>query len=175
MKITISSLPGAGSSTAARLLASAFHIPRIDAGDLWDEIAAERNLDVLGLNRAAEKDRSIDIALDEKMLEYARSSGDLLLEARLIGWLCKRHGIPAFKVWVACPLLVRAERVATRERAETKQIVRETEEREASEAKRFQMYYGIDIYDLSAYDLIVDSEKLEPTGIVERIRERLPH
>ena len=173
MKITISSLPGAGSSTAARLLAKQLNIPRIDAGEIWDAIAAERGLDVLGLNLAAEKDKSIDVALDEKMLEYARAPGDRLLEARLIGWLCAQHHIDALKVWVECPLPIRAARVAAREHADLTTMIGETETRETSEAKRYKMFYDIDMHDLSIYDLVIDSSQRAPEAIVDAVVAQL--
>lgn len=174
MLITLSSLPGAGSSTAAKLLAKRLGIPRIDAGDIWDAVAAERKMSVLELNLAAERDKSIDTALDEKMLGYARAPGDRLLEARLIGWFCHRNFIPALKVWVDCSLSIRAERIAAREHADAATMEEETRRRETSEAKRYQTYYGIDISDCSIYDLIVDSATKSPKEIVDAIMAKLP-
>lgn len=169
MKVTISSLPGAGSSTIARLLAKELNLGRIDAGEIWDRMAKARRQNVLTLNLEAEKDNSIDYALDEKMLEYAQSSNNLLLEGRLCGWLCYKNKIPAFKVWFSCFPNVRAKRIASRERADFNKILKETLAREESEAKRFKMYYSIDINDLSIYDLVIDTSNMTPDEIVRFI------
>jgi len=40
----------------------------------------------------------------------------------------------------------------------------ETRTREESEARRYKMYYNIDINDLSAYDLVVDSGRFDEAG-----------
>lgn len=173
MKITISSLPGAGSSTIARLLAERLNIKRIDAGEIWDKIAAKRRTDLLGLSALAEKDKSIDLELDKKMLEYAKRNENLLLEGRLCGWQCYQNKIPAFKIWLKCPQDIRVKRVALREKQNFKKILKETQRREQSEEKRYKNYYNIDINDLSIYDLIVDSSKMKPDEIVRFILKKL--
>lgn len=173
MRITISSLPGAGSSTIARLLAKKLHIKRIDAGEIWDKMAAERRTDLLGLSALAETNKLIDLELDKKMLEYAKRKENLLLEGRLCGWQCCQNKIPAFKIWLKCPQGVRAKRVALREKQNFKKILKETQQREQSEAKRYNKYYNIDINDLSIYDLVVDSSKMKPDEIVGCILKKL--
>lgn len=173
IRITLSSLPGAGSSTLARGLASKLKIKRVDAGEIWDGMARERNTDVLGLNLIAEKDKSIDLGLDKKMLELAKESKGILLEGRIIGWLCHKNKIPAFKIWLRCPLEIRASRIAGREKKDYDQILKETKAREQSEAKRYKELYNIDINDFSIYDLVVDSARTKPDEIVRYILNKL--
>lgn len=55
----------------------------------------------------------------------------------------------------------RAQRLG--EQAETPMELRE---REKSDASRYQDYYGIDITDLSIYDLVVDTGTLSEEGDV---------
>jgi len=169
MKISISSLPGAGSSTVARLLAKKLGIQRIDAGEIWDEIAKKYNSNVLDLNLEAEKNKSIDLKIDQKMLSYAKNKKDIILEGRLCGWLCHKNHIPVFKIWLKCPLSARSLRIAQREKNDFNKILKETKQREKSEAKRYKMYYNIDINDISIYDLVIDSLKMTPDEIVRFI------
>ena len=42
-------------------------------------------------------------------------------------------------------------------------------ERQASEAKRYMMYYNIDINDMSVYDLVVNTDELDPDGVIDAI------
>jgi predicted cytidylate kinase len=173
MKITISGFPGSGSSTIARKLAEKLDFKYVNAGDIWDEMSKERNTDVLGLNIMGETDPSIDKELDEKMLKHAKEEGNILLEGRIIGWLCSQNNIDAFKTWLAAPINIRAGRISRREKADFQRTKKETEEREKSEAKRYKKYYNIDIKDLSVYDLVVDSSKKTPKEIVGFILDKL--
>lgn len=173
MKITLSSLPGAGSSTVARLLAKKLNIQRIDAGEVWDEIAKEHHLDIIQLGYLAEKDESIDLKLDKEMLSYAKDDKNLILEGRLCSWLCHQNKIPAFKIWLKCPLKIRVKRVSQREKVNFKKTFKETKRRQESEEKRYKKYYHIDINDLSIYDLVIDSSKMTPDKIVGCILEKI--
>jgi cytidylate kinase len=64
---------------------------------------------------------------------------------------------------------VRADRVAQREGKSREQALQEMLAREASERKRYQEIYGIDLDDLSPYDLILDSSRWPPEAIVETL------
>jgi cytidylate kinase len=46
-------------------------------------------------------------------------------------------------------------------------------EREECEAERYRSWYGIDLKDMSVYDLVVDTSKLIPEEIVELIVSRM--
>lgn len=173
MKITIGGLPGSGTSTAAKQLARQLKLQHIDAGDIWDEMAAARNTDVTGLNLLGESDPSIDKELDERMLEYAKTRDNVILEGRLIGWLSHKNSLDNIKIWFDCPMGVRVKRVKKREGDNLAEIKADTIKRENSEAKRYKEYYDIDIKDLSIYDLVVDSSVKTPPEIVEFVLQKL--
>jgi cytidylate kinase len=64
------------------------------------------------------------------------------------------------KVWIKAPVLTRVKRIQRRERSISfDDELMKTVEREKSEALRYKNYYGIDITDLSIYDIVIDSEK----------------
>ena len=71
----------------------------------------------------------------------------------------------------ALAALVREEfaRIGIREEQELKHAVEETNARQASEAKRYMMYYNIDINDRSVYDLIINTDNLTPDEVLQRI------
>lgn len=169
MIITISGLAGSGTSSVARILSRKLKIKYIDAGDIWDKQALEKNTNVVGLAKIAESDDSIDRKLDETMLNYAKNEKDIILEGRLIGALCSKEKIKAFKIWLDAPINVRVERINWREKKGLKKITEETKIREESNAKRYKKYYNIDILDKSSYDLVISSEKLNPEKISELI------
>lgn len=173
MKITIGGLPGSGSSTVAHILSKRLNIKHIEAGDIWDIMAREKKTDVLGLNLLAEKDKSIDQELDKRMLALARKKDDLILEGRIIGALCVKNDIPAFKIWVTAPIDARVKRICRREKTSFEETKKITQAREKSEAKRYLQYYNIDISDKSLYDLVIDSEKMTAKDISELILRTL--
>lgn len=173
MKITIGGLPGSGTSTIARQLAHKLKLQHIDAGDIWDEMAAARNTDVTGLNLLGESDPSIDKELDERMLGYAKTKNNVILEGRLIGWLSHQNNLDNFKIWLDCPLDTRIQRVKRREQDNVAEIKADTMKRENSEVKRYKKYYDIDIADHSIYDLVVDSSDKTPSEIVEFVLQKL--
>lgn len=61
-------------------------------------------------------------------------------------------------------LRTRAGRISKRESKLLDDAMQETRIREESEARRYKMYYNIDINDLSAYDLIVDTGRFDEAG-----------
>ena len=173
MLITIGGLPGSGSSTVAKKLAEKTGLKHIDAGDIWEKMARERKTDTLGLNFLAEKNKSIDKELDTRMLDYAMKKKNLILEGRIIGALCAKKNIPAFKIWFTAPRDVRVKRICQREKTSFLKTKEKTKAREKSEAKRYLELYGIDISDFSIYDLIVSSEKMTPDEILKFILKQL--
>jgi cytidylate kinase len=75
-----------------------------------------------------------------------------------------------FKIWLDAPLAVRARRIADREDKPVDRAREETRARAESEARRYREYYGIDIEDLSIYDLVLNTARLDPDGVVEALR-----
>lgn len=156
MLVTISGLPGSGTSTASRAVATALGLDHLDGGQVFRALAAEKGLDLAEFGRMAEADPSIDLELDTRLAERGRT-GDVVLESRLAGWIARNEGLVGLRVWLACDDGERARRVAEREGRTPNEARRLNEAREASEAQRYRDYYAIDIADLTIYDLIVDT------------------
>ncbi|HRW37011.1 MAG: AAA family ATPase [Acidimicrobiales bacterium] len=165
MLITLSGLPGSGTSTVARSAATRLGLAHLDGGTVFRSLAAEHGLSLAEFARLAEADASIDRSLDDRLLDRARD-GHVLLESRLAGWLATRGGLDALRVWIACDDRERARRVAGREGHDLDAAVTANAEREASERQRYQDFYGIDLTDLGIYDLVIDSTSSGPDEIV---------
>lgn len=168
MLITLSGLPGSGTSTVARAAASRLGLAHLDGGTVFRTLASEHGLSLSDFARLAEADESIDRSLDDRLLARARD-GDVLLESRLAGWLATRGEVDALRAWISCDDRERARRVAGREGAELEAALAANAEREASERTRYLGYYGIDLTDLSIYDLVIDSTATPPEEIVEQL------
>ncbi len=168
MLVTISGPAGSGKSTAAAALAEALGYDHVSGGDIFRELADERGLTPLELNRRAEEDGEIDRDLDRRLREIAATRDGVVLESRLAGWMAGEHA--DFRVWLDAPLSVRAERIADREDKSVEVARSETEQRSESEARRYREYYGIDIEELTIYDLALNTARLTPEAVLEVIR-----
>lgn len=173
MRITISGPPGSGKTTTCKMLSEALGVKAVVFGQFFREMAAERKLTLGEFSALAEKDPEIDKKIDSKILEVARSNADIILESRLSAYLLSRNNIPAFKIYLSASPKTRMTRVGTREGESIDQAVKKTLERQASEAKRYKMYYDIDIDDLSVYDLVVSTDNLTPKEVTKKILESL--
>lgn len=166
MIITLSGLPGSGTTTIAKIVASQFKLRLVSAGDTFREMAAERNMTLSEFGKLAESNTEIDQAIDQRQTKIAKEEDDILVEGRLSGWMVKNADL---KIWLKTPIEVRCKRIAKRDGMPLEQAMRETKEREGSEAKRYHKHYGINIDDLSPYDLIIDSSKWDSNGVAEII------
>lgn len=171
MLITLSGLPGSGTSTAARAIVAAIGLDHVDGGTMFRTLAAEAGLGLAEFSARAEGDETIDRALDDRLTARAREGG-VLLESRLAGWLAHRAGLRGLYVWVHCDEKERARRVAARDGGDPDVTLEVNRVREASEAHRYRTYYDIDIGDRSIYSMVVDSTSSGPLEVAELVIDR---
>ena len=86
MLVTISGPAGSGKSTAAAALAEALDYDHVSGGDIFRDLAVERGITPLELNKLAEDDDEIDRDLDRRLRGIAETRDDVVLESRLAGW-----------------------------------------------------------------------------------------
>jgi cytidylate kinase len=166
--VTISGLHGTGKSTYAKAIAESFNLRHVSAGHLFRKLAEERNLSIEELTKLAGEDPSIDNLIDKKMMEEAER-GDVVIDGQLAGWMAKDKA--NVKIFLTAPERVRIERIAGRDSITLKEAEAQTALRERLEKERYKKYYGIDIEDLSIYDLIVDTSLLPLEETVKTLRE----
>ncbi|QKY17758.1 (d)CMP kinase [Halorubrum sp. CBA1229] len=165
MLITVSGPPGSGKSTNAAGLADRLGVDHVSGGDIFREMAAERDMSPVEFNEFAEEDPTFDRKLDRRLREIATTRDELVLESRLAGWLAADHA--DFRFWFDAPLSVRAERIAEREGKPVDRAEAETKRREDSERKRYGEFYGIDIDDLSIYDAAYNTARWSPDRFLD--------
>lgn len=166
--ITVGGLPGTGTSTLCRLLRDRTSLPYHYAGALFREEAARRGMTLAEFGKLCQQDPSIDEALDDRQI-FLLKKGNLVLEGRLSGWLAQRHKVPALKVWVVCDEPVRIRRLVDRDGGTVEQQADATWAREQSEADRYRRYYGVDLTNLSFYDLVLDSTSKRPEQLADEV------
>lgn len=171
MRITISGPPGSGKTTACSKLSEALGLEAVVFGRIFRELAAEKHLTLAQLGDIAERDPSIDNMIDDRILQMARTHEDLILESRLSAYMLSKNGIPALKIHMDASPAVRMQRVGLREGETLEQATAKTVERQNSEARRYRQWYGIDISDLSVYDMVINTDDMDPDQVLEVILE----
>jgi len=171
MRITISGPPGSGKTTACKKLSEKLGIKAVVFGEFFRKLAKEKGMTLAEFGELAEHDPSIDRMIDDMILAIAKENADIILESRLAAHMLTQNNIPAFRVYLDASLKVRISRVGLREGESLDDVYKHTVERESSEAKRYKMYYDIDIEDKSVYDLIVNTNDLDPDQVVDKILE----
>jgi len=170
--VTVGGLPGTGTSTLCRLLERELGLPYVYAGQIFRQEAAARGMSLGELNALAQTDDRVDHALDDRQLELLRR-GNVILEGRMSGWLAASNQIPAYKVWLTCAEDERIRRLVDRDGGDLEEQREATRERVAQEADRYRRFYGADPADPSVYDLVMDSEGVEPGELLRRVLEGL--
>jgi cytidylate kinase len=162
--ITIAGRPGSGKSTAAKAVAAQLGFQHYSSGDLFRALAKERGIDVLQANLSAEQNTEIDHLVDNRLQDINAHDDRLVIDART-AW----HWIPhSFKVFLDLDLEVAADRIlgnmddarlasehVHRDPVEYAQLL---QNRLDSESRRYKALYDIDPYDMSNYDLVVNTE-----------------
>ena len=127
----------------------------ISAGEVFRQLAKEHNMELAEFGRLAEEDSSYDKMIDARQKEIAKSRDNIIVEGRLSGWMVPNADL---KIWLFASIDCRIKRIVFRD-----QVVDETTamqltlEREQCEAGRYRSYYDIDINDLTAYHMVLNS------------------
>jgi len=157
---------GSGRSTQARLIAEAFDLRYISAGMVFRERAEGLGLSLEEMSRKAAEDRDFDNYLDARTKEESRRGG-VVIDATLSGWMAEN---PDLRIYLSCPLEERVRRIAEREGRDMEEVDKETRFREENELRRFRKLYGVDLEDLSVYDLVVNTGLFEADGVARILK-----
>jgi len=170
--ITISGLPGSGTTTASRIVCQELGLEHVYAGMVFRKLAVEKDMTLEAFGRYAEEHPEVDWELDRRMARRAKAN-DAVLEGRLTGWMAQRESIDALKVWLVCDENERAARVAEREGLTREQALSANRTREQSEWSRYHDIYEIDLKDTAIYDLVIDTGEHPADEVARQIIEGL--
>ncbi len=170
--ITITGKPGSGKSTTSKAVAAELDYRHFSSGDLFRSIGTERGMDLLQANLSGEKDSSIDYLVDQRLRDIGAEDDNIVIDSRT-AW----HWMPfSFKVYLDLDLMTAAERIISSTdlaRLETEHIPSDPKEytfalqqRLESEARRYQKLYNVNPYDVSNYNLVVDTKANSPEQTV---------
>ncbi|TDC65044.1 cytidylate kinase [Micromonospora sp. KC207] len=164
---------GSGKSTVSVEIAKRLGLRRVSVGDLYRQMAQERQMTALQLNLHAELDQAVDGYVDQLQQDIAASGESLVMDSRL-AW---HFFTDALKVHMITEPTEAARRVLARPSgpAESYTSLEEAKaklrERSESERSRFIVRYGVDKARLRNYDLICDSTRANPEQVIDHIIE----
>ena len=166
MQIIISGDIGSGKGTVSKMLAEYFKYPRVSTGDLFREMAKERNMSLIELLQLADEDRKIHQDLDDKVLDILKEKNNLILDARLGAYLAPN----AFKVYLKVDEVVGARRILDRDRySSIEQAVEQNKKRQEIARQTFIKMYNFDFQNLRNYNIIIDTSYKQEGDVVMEI------
>jgi cytidylate kinase len=166
--ITVSGPPGSGTTTAGQRVAGRLGLELVPGGEVFRALAAERRMSLPEFGLYVADNPEVDVELDSRLARRARE-GEAVIESRLAGWIAHNEALTAVVVWIDCDPRIRAQRVAAREGVSVERALADNEERQLVERRRYLSLYGVDLSDLSIYDLALDSGVLRPPELADRI------
>ncbi|MEM1638625.1 MAG: AAA family ATPase [Desulfurococcaceae archaeon] len=172
VRIVISGPPGSGKTTQAKLLAEHYGLKYFSAGKVFREIARKRGLSIEELSLIALEDPSIDLEVDRLTYEAVKED-NIVIDGHLAAWIV--NDAVDFRVYITAPLSLRILRIASRDNKPIEAAFKETVTRETAQKKRFMEIYGINVDDLSIFDLIINTRRTGIKETFEIIKKALEH
>lgn len=178
MIITLSGLPGSGTTTVSKLLKEKLDFELTSSGDVFRQYAEEMNLSLEDFWELTKKDVSVHYILDERQAKVIKTAQNCIVEGRLTGYIATRvmktakySTLPILQVYLKAAQGARIERISEREKDKPRQQAGdEAIEREKTELDFFKKIYGIDIaYNMSFYDLVIDTTLLSAESVADII------
>ena len=169
-KISLAGDLGSGKSTVSAILIERMGAEYYSTGAIVRDIAAKRGMSVVELNVYMETHPEIDHEIDDGLCALADVDKLLIIDSRL-AW----HFTPGtFKVYLSTDIETSALRIMCANRcgehaSSLEDTIKDTRSRRNSEKKRYMEQYGLNIKDLSNYDLIVDTTNATPDEVADAI------
>ncbi|MCD6434620.1 MAG: cytidylate kinase family protein [Candidatus Diapherotrites archaeon] len=181
--VIVSGLAGSGKSTLAKKIAKEFNLKIVHASDILKKMKNKniKKVDVFSTepskgwweSKEAKKylqqrlqEKRFDLELDKKLLEIAKR-GNVVLDSKTMGYLCKR----GIKIWLKASVKVRAERIAARDNLKVEDVMKSIKLRDSTDATIYKKLYGFDLgKNLENFNLVIDTEKLAPARVFEIAR-----
>ena len=174
VKITVSGPPGSGTSTLVKKLALARNWDYVNGGGIFRNEADRRGISVGQFSQLCKDDLDVDRSLDILLKEYLTAAdGPDIVESRLCGWWASNLKLECLRVWVKVTPEECGRRIQTREGGDFDSRLIESETRQSDDKDRYRILYGIDLDDMSPYNLIIDATGLSAEEVFELVNEKL--
>ncbi len=176
MHITLTGNLGSGKSTLSKILEADYGYEIFSTGKVIRKIAEEHGLSVLEMNELMNKDPKYDHEIDDTTARISRENPDksILFDSRLAWHFVEK----SFKVFLSVSLDVAANRVkadASRGEVESYATLEDAKQnlkkRAETEDVRYKELYGIEYFNYSNYNLVLDSTDCAPEILARILKD----
>ena len=176
MHITLTGNLGSGKSTLSKILEAEYGYEIFSTGKVIRKIAEEHGLSVLEMNELMNKDPKYDHEIDDTTARISRENPDksILFDSRLAWHFVEK----SFKVFLSVSLDVAANRVkgdTSRGEVESYATLEDAKEnlkkRAETEDVRYKELYGIEYFNYSNYNLVLDSTDCAPDILAKILKD----
>ena len=176
MHITLTGNLGSGKSTLSKILEAEYGYEIFSTGKVIRQIAEEHGLSVLEMNELMNKDPKYDHEIDDTTARISRENPDksILFDSRLAWHFVEK----SFKVFLSVSLDVAASRVkgdTSRGEVESYATLEDAKEnlkkRAQTEDVRYKELYGIEYFNYSNYNLVLDSTDCAPDILAKILKD----
>ncbi len=173
IRISLTGDLGSGKSTVSKIIAAQKNCEVYSTGKICREIGAKLGInDIKEMNLYMKSHPEIDKEIDDGLVALSEKSGNLIVDSRMAWHFTKG----TYKVYLSAAIDVAAERIFNDNReSESYSSVEEMKNsniiRKKSENGRYFEMYGVNIYDMTNYDLIVDTTAASANEAAELIIE----
>lgn len=179
MIITITGTEGSGKTTLSRQLAEKLNLPYIYVGGIRRKMAEEKGMTLAEFNKHGETDPSTDVDVDNRVVEEVSKLDSAIIEGRTMF-----HFFPnSIKIFLTVDVDEAAKRIyndhshSRKNEAQNfsgiEDVKRNILDRKRTDDFRYKKYYGIDAYNPSNFDYVLDTTNLLPEQTMEKVLEYL--
>lgn len=180
MNITITGNLGSGKSSVAKILTERGY-EYSSTGNVFRQLAMEKGMSVEEFNKlvneaASRGDHSVDRMIDDTTTKISKERDNVVFDSRL-AW---HFAVNSFKVFIITDIDEASRRVfndslrASSESYESQDVCKKALiNRQKLEMVRYKEVYDIDYYDMSNYNLVIESTSASPDEITQEILDRM--
>lgn len=174
--ISIAGRPGSGKTSTGKLIAKKLDLKHFSTGDMMRELGRQRGHDITTTNAINEDDRTFDDLVDGELRRINLEEDGMVIDSRM-AW----HFVPAsFKVYLMLDFETAANRILADKdnivRAESENIhldrdefIEDIKKRLEIEERRYMNLYGVNPFDTSNYDLVIDTGENDLESVATQI------
>ena len=172
-RISLTGDLGSGKSTVSKIIAEQHGCDTYSTGKICREIAESKGIyDIKEMNLYMKTHPEVDKEIDDGLIALSDRKGNIIIDSRMAWHFTKG----TFKVYLSCAIDVAAERIfgdnrATESYSSVEEMKQSNIQRKTAENGRYFELYGVRIFDMTNYDLVVDTTAASAKEAAEIISE----